>query len=250
MSDKRFAVDENSTYPIYYQLYHYLLDRIMAGDFKLGECLPSENDMINSYGVSRITIRRAIVELENDGLVKRYKGKGTVVLTPKVLHDLNSSYSFSESARQRGDKVSYVILSAEVTKADGKLSEEFNVPFDSNMFELRRLLLLNGRIAGFTVASMVYKKERQKVYDDIDESTSLFDRFHELGMIIDYTSEFIEVIKPTSDIKMELHIKENDPVVFSEHRTYGLNDELLVYTKTYFIYSKFKYSTTTKRGKS
>lgn len=247
---KKFVIDDKSNYPIYYQLYHYLLDCIKAGEFFPGECLPSENDMINAYGISRITIRRAIIELENNGFVKRHRGKGTIVLPPKTLHDLNSIYSFSQSARERGDKVSYVILSAEIVEASGKLVEEFDIPFGSNVFELRRLLLINGRIAGYTVANMVYKKELAKIYESINESTSLFDRIHELGMIINYTSEFIEVIKPSNEIKMELHVKENDPVVFSEHRTYGLNEELLVYTKTYFIYSKFKYSTTTKKGKN
>jgi len=242
-----FKLDPNSEYPIYYQIYRYLKNGILSGEFLVGKCLPSENEMITLFGASRITIRRAVNDLENDGYVKKHKGKGTIVMPPKSIQDLSSGLSFTDIARKRGEKVSYVILSIEEKPADGKICEELKIPIESNVFEISRLLLMSGKITGYTIAYMPYKKEWEKIFDDFDETTSLFMRLEENGILIDYITESIEVIKPTTEVKTELRIKDNDPVVYTEHRTYGAGDRELVYTKSYIIYSKYKYSVTIKR---
>ncbi|MFI0423361.1 GntR family transcriptional regulator [Spongiactinospora sp. 9N601] len=60
----------------------HIAARIAAGEFTPGDRLPSELDLSNSYGVARMTIRRAMQELTERGLVCRVHGKGTFVQPP------------------------------------------------------------------------------------------------------------------------------------------------------------------------
>ena len=71
--------DHNNPTPLYYQIYQLYKQRILSGNLKLGDKLPSESVQESAYGVSRITARRAMDELARDGLVTRERGRGTTV---------------------------------------------------------------------------------------------------------------------------------------------------------------------------
>lgn len=79
------AIDPNNPLPRYYQVFSILMNRIETGAVKVGEALPSERLLVEEFGVSRITIVKAISELEKAGRVERHQGKGTFVLpAPKA----------------------------------------------------------------------------------------------------------------------------------------------------------------------
>lgn len=77
------SVDPTSPIPVYYQTYTSLLERIRGGEFGVGVPLPAERQLAVDYGVSRITISKALDLLENDGLISREQGRGTFVLAPE-----------------------------------------------------------------------------------------------------------------------------------------------------------------------
>ena len=72
-------VDPNDPMPRYYQLYASLLDRIQSGEFASGSVIPTERELGEDYGVSRITVIKALDMLERDGHVVRQQGRGTFV---------------------------------------------------------------------------------------------------------------------------------------------------------------------------
>ena len=74
--------------PLYHQLKEYLLKSIET-EYKAGDLLPSEGEIERKYGVSRITVRKAIEELAREGIVVKKQGKGTFVMDQKVLYDAN-----------------------------------------------------------------------------------------------------------------------------------------------------------------
>jgi len=71
--------DGDSPLPLYHRLYVILRERIVNGDYTSGHVLPSEADLMSSFGVSRITVKRALDDLAKDGLVERSRGRGTTV---------------------------------------------------------------------------------------------------------------------------------------------------------------------------
>lgn len=73
------TLDEGSSTPLYAQLRELLKSQIEDGSFAPGERIPSEDKLNGLYGVSRITIRRALQELADDGYLVKCPGKGTYV---------------------------------------------------------------------------------------------------------------------------------------------------------------------------
>lgn len=71
--------DGDSPLPLYHRLYVILRERIVNGDYCEGDVLPSEADLMSSFGVSRITVKRALDDLAKNGLVARSRGRGTTV---------------------------------------------------------------------------------------------------------------------------------------------------------------------------
>lgn len=88
------TISSDHAVPLYHQLFQLLKQKIEAGEFAYGELLPSEADLGQLFGVSRITSKRALDELEDQGLVERKRGRGTQVnyrYEPKILRaPLNS----------------------------------------------------------------------------------------------------------------------------------------------------------------
>ncbi len=65
--------------PLYYQLENILREKIRSGELSRGEKLPTENELIEQYGVSRTTVRQALAALVKEGLLERVAGRGTFV---------------------------------------------------------------------------------------------------------------------------------------------------------------------------
>jgi GntR family transcriptional regulator, arabinose operon transcriptional repressor len=93
-------VSADNPLPLYFQVYKSLLDRIERGEFAPGSFLPPERQLTEDYGVSRITIIKALDGLANEHYVKRQQGRGTVVLdaaertTDKALETHRRSIAF------------------------------------------------------------------------------------------------------------------------------------------------------------
>jgi GntR family transcriptional regulator len=69
----------SSRVPLYYQLENLLREKILSGVFVAGDRLPTESELIEQYGVSRITVRQALTALAEEGLIERQQGRGTFV---------------------------------------------------------------------------------------------------------------------------------------------------------------------------
>jgi GntR family transcriptional repressor for pyruvate dehydrogenase complex len=83
------ALPKIKTAPLRSQVYTQLKDRLLAGDWKPGDKFPSEMDLCRSFGVSRVTIRAAIQQLEILGLVEIRQGGGTIVREVSAVSTIN-----------------------------------------------------------------------------------------------------------------------------------------------------------------
>ena len=106
-----------------------LLADIGNGVYKVGDKLPTEREMCEMFQVSRITVRQALAELQNDGWVQRTQGRGTFVQprdrkkSRKFESLLNSNYSFSEELKKQGVKPSMRVLSLSRVPAQPPLTD-------------------------------------------------------------------------------------------------------------------------------
>ena len=77
-------LDSNLPVSLQYQLREIMFEKLNSGEWKEGEMIPSEHELCEEYGVSRITVREVLKELVQSGYLKRKQGKGTFVSKPTV----------------------------------------------------------------------------------------------------------------------------------------------------------------------
>src|ERR1700681_3065055 len=104
--------------PRYYQLKEIMREKIRLGEWKPGDLIPSERELGEQYGISRMTARQAITELVNEGLFYREQGKGTFVSRHKITQQLIHLTGFTEDISARGQHPSTKVISATMHLAD------------------------------------------------------------------------------------------------------------------------------------
>ena len=95
-------LDEQNVVPLYKQLISELEGKIAQGIYQPGEQLMPESDMAKTFGVSLITVRKALKELADRGLIERQQGKGTFVRKTKITRDSRSCAGFPMSGPAAG----------------------------------------------------------------------------------------------------------------------------------------------------
>src|SRR4051812_40621958 len=108
--------------PLWFQIAERLRAAIDRGEFAVGERLPSEAELYREFGVSRTTARAALDRLENDGLIVRKSGKGSIVVPSRVDQPLKALTGFGEDMRERGLTPSYQTRSVRIAATDAETS--------------------------------------------------------------------------------------------------------------------------------
>ena len=116
--------------PLYLQVADDIRNRIQNGEFKAKEKLDTEFELEKQYSVSRITIRKALELLVDEGILMRKRRVGTYVMEKKIARNLNWSGSFSKSCKMEGNQVRTKLLSAELIPARPNDIERLQIPKD------------------------------------------------------------------------------------------------------------------------
>jgi GntR family transcriptional regulator len=148
MSDRilgQLRIAKDSSVPIYQQLQRQLEDLIANGTWRPSEPLPSETMLAARLEISVMTVRQAMTQLVNKGLIYREKGRGTFVIPRPLEHTLHRLESFSEDMRARGLNPASHTLSFEVVPAPDHIAASLNIEPGTSVLHLRRLRLVEGR---------------------------------------------------------------------------------------------------------
>ena len=137
------AVDRKSPIPLYFQLKQILHRGILQGVYQKAQQLPSERELQNIYGLSRMTIRRALSELVNDGFLIRQPGRGSFVTRPRLQDRVGRLTSFSEDMQLRGlDSHSKILAVRLVTDED--VAFQMGINAGEELVKLERVRLVEG----------------------------------------------------------------------------------------------------------
>ena len=133
------TLNRDSSKPLYLQIYEELCDFLANSDLKPGDRFPSELELVEKYNVARITVRRAIAEMVQDGRLTRQPGKGTFVAAPKIERQIVDVSSFSKRMEALGLHAGAQVLETKVIPATPRLSRELRVVLRSPVLSLVRL---------------------------------------------------------------------------------------------------------------
>jgi GntR family transcriptional regulator len=143
---ERPLVEEEDPSPLYMRLQNRIREVVRNGQMPPRSSLPPERVISERLNLSRVTVRRALENLVQEGLLTRRQGSGTFVADqpPRVEQPLSRLSSFSEDMRQRGLEPSSVWLARELTLPSPSEAMQLHLFAGERIVRLRRLRLANG----------------------------------------------------------------------------------------------------------
>lgn len=139
------CIDKNSPVPAYHQIAADVIERISAGEWEIDDKLPSESSLAEEYGVSRVTLRQAMADLEKRGLIQKFQGKGVFLsASPKpFVEDLN--FPTIKRLAQPANRNEARVLELRLEQAPSAVAcETMGFPRGVPMVYLSRLFLRKG----------------------------------------------------------------------------------------------------------
>ena len=133
-----------SASPLYRQLMERLRADIAAGIYRAHSRIPSEQALCETYGVSRVTVRKALSELTREGLLERQQGKGTFVSAPRLQSNLRDISSFHDACRLMGCEPGARLIHAQLVPAGERDRERLGCT-EEQVVEIVRLRLADGQ---------------------------------------------------------------------------------------------------------
>ena len=227
--------------PLYDQLVDILMEKI-DHEYRPGDLLPSERELSERYGLSRTTVRLALAELEQLGLVVRQHGRGTFVADRSAkVANLMQAYSFTDQMRSLGRVPETTILEFSEMDADKNLAERMGIRLGDRVFKLKRLRSADGTPMMVELSYLPVRKfltlkrnllESMPLYDIVEKVYNEKIRVAE--------EEFFASVARPSDAHL-LDIAENAPVLDLVRTTYNTSNEIIEYTLSVARADQFKY---------
>jgi GntR family transcriptional regulator len=196
MAVERMYVDKKSPIPAYFQLKNIILKKIQSGEYIVGSLIPSERDLGESFGISRMTVRQALNQLVLEGVLNREKGRGTFVSRSKL--EQKNIMSFSEAVRRKGLVPSAKVLRFGGEDAPEEVAEALGLKDGEKVYVLRRLRLAGGVPVG--IEEDFLPQRYCPGLERLDLTGSLYRLIkEEYDHTINYVDNVIEASRPTRE---------------------------------------------------
>jgi GntR family transcriptional regulator len=206
------ALDRQSVVPLYYQIQQGILDQIRSGRLKPGQPVPSEQELAQRMGVSRMTARQALKSLCSMGVAYSQRGKGTFVSNSKLEKDFRQVLSFSEEMGARGSHPRSKVLAFKRDRPDSQVAEALHTAANEQVFILRRVRLADSVPLCVECTHIPARlcPDLQKVFQPGESLyKTLLDRY---GLEIEYADEVAEASAATAEEARLLRIRKKGPV--------------------------------------
>lgn len=146
-----FRALEHSAVPLYSQVRERLRERIADGTFEPHGRLPGESEIGAIFGVSRITVRQALSDLQKEGVIFRVPGKGTFVAHAKPSQDLTRLEGFGEAMARKGHRIVNRVTGHRQVNATATVAAQLRLAAGAPVSEIRRVRYLDQQPVSYEV---------------------------------------------------------------------------------------------------
>ncbi len=207
-------IDFDSPIPFYIQLMDLLRESISSGVWQVGDQLPGEHSLCETYEVSRTVVRQALRELELEGLIYRRKGKGSFISQPKISGTLAQKLTgFYQDMVDRGTPTISRVLRQAVIPAPAKVAEQLGISPGTPVVELQRLRCVEGD--PIVLVTSYLPSDRCPGLENVDfTEQSLYAYLEQAyGLIVASGRRFIEAVAANEDEAELLQVEVGMPLI-------------------------------------
>jgi len=224
-------------WPLYQQVKHMIVRRINSGHWQAGSKIPTENELVGTLGISRMTINRALRELTTEGVLTRKKGAGSFVAPQKPQFTLLQIRSIAEEIQEWGGDHQVRIISLDRIPADDHLLKSMQLEPDSTVFH--SLLLHKDGDLPIQLAERFVNPLFAPDYLDQEFTRITPSEYLMTTAPIDEVEHVIETEIPNSIKRDYLQIQSDEPCLVL-NRTTWIGDRIA--SRNQFTYPGTRYS--------
>ncbi len=205
--------------PHYRKLKHYILRHVTSGDWPAQSRVPSENELVARFGLSRMTVNRALRELTDAGVLTRVQGVGTFVAGPKAESAMFEVRNIREEIQSRGQAHSVHVLIREAVEARASVTAQFGLPAGSELFHSRLLHYSDDK--PLQLEDRFVLPGAAPDYLDIDFATEIPHQYLMRAAPLERAEHVIEAETANKRLAAQLHVAEGDPLLVLTRRTWS-----------------------------
>ena len=232
--------------PLYFLIESILKDKILSGHLEPGQKLPTEQEMIAQFGVSRITIRSALSHLESAGLVVKHPAKGTFVadnipLKKQLIYTGNLSRIIADGRKYDTHPVGITRLKIGETRTPGDIRQFFDLKNEDEISRVQRVRHLDG-IPICYLENFLRREHGEKIdLKELSAKTMPEVLRSRLGFTFGRGELFIEAMPADPDIASFLECHAFDTIIFSQIYYWFPGNKPLQLVHCYIRGDYFKY---------
>ena len=235
-------LNEGSAKPYYEQIKEYILYQINNGALSAHDRVPSERSLSEQFGVSRLTVSRALKELVLDGRLYTQVGKGTFVSEAPIDQTLDVLTSFSEEMERRGQAPGSRVIETGLVTASEAISQRLHIPVGVPVVRLKRVRLANGEPIALETAHIV-----ASLCDGIldrfnfaqDSLYAVLQTHYKLRLV--YAEQEIGSRMATPEEARMLQLEQPGPILSMTRVTYGEADHPVEFVESAYRGDRYKF---------
>jgi len=223
--------------PVYKKVQNYILESIENDIFEEGKQIPSEHILAKQFGVSRMTVNRAIVELSQQGVLKRIQGSGTFVSSKRVASPPIRIVDISTEILSRGSEYRIEMIAQKLQSASKSIAKKLEIPEGETVYFCHLLhhennipLAMEKRYVSRTLVPRFFEQD----FLNISPGKYLLSHYDLVEM-----DQTIEALIATEELAQFLQIDENSACLSTKRRTWSTIG-LISYAEFTYPASRYK----------
>jgi len=236
--------------PLHAQIRQTLRDRILDGSYREHDQLPSESELMHEFDVSRITVRRALGDLESEHVIFRLPGKGSFVSKATPVQSLARLEGFAEAMSAQGFEIVNRVLSVKRLAATADVSERLQLPPGAPVSEIRRVRLLNRAPVSLDVTYVAAAIGDRLAREDLATRDIFLILENDYGITLGHADLQLDATAADAELARCLRLERGAPILHVERLTHTAAGMPLDFEHLYYRGDGFKHRLRIDRSRS
>lgn len=218
-----------SSSTLYTKVEEAIAAEIAQGEYRPGDQLPTEDELLQRFEVSRITVRRAIQNLVHRGLLEIRRGRGTFVIEPRIEAELTKLSGFVEDMKAAGRRASARVVRQGIVPAPARVAERLQLARGTRVMRIERVRLADGIPVSFDETYLPLALGKKIVSHDLRMHPifTLLEEEYRVPLVeADYE---LEAVTASETVAKALRIKVGSPIFQIERTSRTTNHEPIDY---------------------
>ena len=237
----QFRTVELSPVPLYTQVKENLRERILDGSYPAHAKLPAESELSAIFGVSRITVRQALNDLQKEGVIFKIPGKGTFVSKPKAFQQLTQLEGFGEAMSRMGYEIYNQVISHKAIPAPAQVAQQLKVAPGTLITEIKRVRHLNREPVSLELTYLAHEIGERLRKEDLAGRDIFLILENDYGIALGRADLQIDAMLADDTLAHALRIQQGTAVLRIERLTHAADGAPLDFEYLYFRGDAFQY---------